>query len=78
MLITTQSTILKDSTVLASYNRVRCLIHPTDTAELQPMIDGVIVGWCFIEFPAIGAMCVPLSIPLWLRGLAWQRGMMSE
>jgi len=36
--------VFKDSTVQASYNLVRCLINLTDTVDLQPMIDGVVVG----------------------------------
>lgn len=68
----------RSSTVQASYNLVRCLMNAAGIAALQPMIDGVGVGWCFTILAAIGAVCIPLLILLRSRGLAWRRGKMSE
>ena len=68
----------RSSTVQASYNLVRCLMNAAGIAALQPIIDGVGVGWCFTIFAATGALCVPALLLLRTRGLAWRLGRVDE
>lgn len=64
----------KSSTVQASYNLVRCLVNAAGIAALQPLIDGVGVGWCFTIFAVVGALCIPPFMLLRSKGLVWRKG----
>ncbi|KAH6677029.1 major facilitator superfamily transporter [Plectosphaerella plurivora] len=50
----------RSSTAAASANLVRCALAAPALAAVQPMIDGIGVGWCFTLFGALAAMCAPL------------------
>jgi hypothetical protein len=64
----------RSATVQASYNLVRGLLNAAGIAALQPVIEGVGVGWCFTIYAVVGAMCVPMRVVLRQKGLEWRRG----
>jgi hypothetical protein len=53
---------LQSSTAAASANIVRCALAATALAVLQPIIDGIGIGWCFTIFGALSSMCGPLLV----------------
>jgi hypothetical protein len=48
----------RSATALASYNLVRGLLNAAGIAALQPVIEGVGVGWCFTIYMRLwGDVC---------------------
>jgi MFS family permease len=73
------STLLTDfnvdrsSTAQASYSLVRCAVAAGVVAVLEPLLERVGVGWCFMVYAALGALCIPMLLVLWRYGWVWRK-----
>ena len=64
----------QSATVQAGYNLIRCALSAGGIAGLQALVDAVGVGWCFTIYAIIGALCVPIFVPLRSHGMQWRTG----
>ena len=62
----------KSSTAQASYSLVRCAMSAGGIAALEAIIRSIGVGWTFVIFALFGCFCLPLSVLLRMKGLAWR------
>jgi len=63
----------RSATAQASYNLVRCALAAGCVAMLEPLIQGVGIGWCFTIYTGMGLLCVPLFLVLRIWGWGWRR-----
>lgn len=72
------STLLVDmypdrpSMVSATNNMARCLLGAGATALVQPMINGMGLGWTFTFVACVGAVATPMSLVLLKYGPRWR------
>ena len=60
------------ATAQASNNLVRCSMAAAGLAVVQPLIDSVGVGWCYVIFAAMTATALPLCFLEMRSGMRWR------
>jgi MFS family permease len=58
--------------VTASNNFTRCFLGAGATALIQPMIDGMGVGWCFVLIGLVCLALAPIMLILIAKGPKWR------
>ncbi|KAL4883877.1 major facilitator superfamily domain-containing protein [Aspergillus karnatakaensis] len=69
----TDININNSATAQASYSIVRCALAAAAVALLDPIIQGIGLGWCLTLYTLLSMVCLPLSWILAAKGWEWRR-----
>ncbi|KAL4746265.1 hypothetical protein BDW72DRAFT_207495 [Aspergillus terricola var. indicus] len=69
----TDININNSATAQASYSIVRCAFAAAAVALLEPIIQGIGLGWCLTIYTTLSMACLPLFWILVAKGWAWRR-----
>lgn len=61
------------ATVRGASNFVRCLLSGACIAALQPIADGVGLGWCFGFYAILQLASIPMTWLLITHGMEWRK-----
>ena len=68
----TDLNVEKAATIRGASNFVRCLLAGACIAALEPIAEGIGLGWCFAIFALIQLCGIPATWLLKTRGLRWR------
>ena len=66
------------ATVRGAANLVRCALAGACIAALQPMVDGIGLGWCFGILAILQVLAIPMVWQLETKGVRWRQRQASQ